>query len=322
MPGWLRSAGSGPLTWMLSNATSTAWNSQHQRKGRQGEHDAAQNANVTKEKNEDQTDQRVRRRPGKGPALLYRSAGLREKGRLQPGAVSLAHGGLTRGPGRHGVAAGAQQQPGDQNLPAGQVPARPARGHVLHRRRAGRLRAYESARRRVHHATKGCDGIQDRHVERHLRQSHSGHAADALVDGRKEKIDEPSRAIRTGSGQRGAGTKRGREVDPHSRQRTAPLAGKSLAGAYRPGAIARVGALRHRWEPGYGWNGEAHLGGKANAAGNKSDASRRSQHAGVRRYPVGTRSLWWRYAPDAMAQDRSPLHRVGRRGLAHLLRRP
>src|SRR5580700_4815615 len=151
-----------------------------------GEHDAAQNANVTTEKrNEDQTDQRVRRRPGKGPALLYRSAGLREKGRLQPGAVSLAHGGLIRGPGWHGVAAGAQQQPGGQNLPAGQVPARPARGHVLHRRRAGRLRAYESARRRVHHATKGCDGIQDRHVERHLRQSHSGHAADALVDGRK-----------------------------------------------------------------------------------------------------------------------------------------
>ena len=35
----------------------------------------------------------------------------------------------------------------------------------------------------------------------------------------------------------------------------------------------------HRWEPGYGRNGEAHLGGKAHAAGNKSDASRRSQHA-------------------------------------------
>ena len=32
MPGWLRSVGSGPLTWMLSNATSTAWISQHQRK--------------------------------------------------------------------------------------------------------------------------------------------------------------------------------------------------------------------------------------------------------------------------------------------------
>src|ERR1700724_3067745 len=32
MPGWLRSAGSGPLMWMLSNAPSTAWISQHQRK--------------------------------------------------------------------------------------------------------------------------------------------------------------------------------------------------------------------------------------------------------------------------------------------------
>jgi hypothetical protein len=52
MPGWLRSVGSGPLTWMLSNGTSTAWNvhhqrGQHQRKGRQGEDDAAQTANVT-----------------------------------------------------------------------------------------------------------------------------------------------------------------------------------------------------------------------------------------------------------------------------------
>ena len=56
-----------------------------------------------------------------------------------------------------------------------------------------------------------------------------------------------------------AGTKGRREVDAHSRQRTAPLAGKSLAGAHRPGASARVGALRRRWEPGYGWNhGEAH----------------------------------------------------------------
>src|SRR5208337_2996689 len=39
MPGWLSSAGSGPLTWMLSNATliawiGTAWINQ-QRKGRQ-----------------------------------------------------------------------------------------------------------------------------------------------------------------------------------------------------------------------------------------------------------------------------------------------
>jgi len=35
--------------------------------------------------------------------------------------------------------------------------------------------------------------------------------------------------------------------------------GKSLAGAYRPRASARVGALCCRWEPGYGWNGESHL---------------------------------------------------------------
>ena len=60
---------------------------------------------------------------------------------------------------------------------------RPARGHVLHRRRAGRIRADESARRRVHHATNGRDRLQDRHAERHLRQSHSGHAVAALRKG-------------------------------------------------------------------------------------------------------------------------------------------
>src|SRR6266481_5756412 len=52
MTGWLSSAGSGPLTWMLSNATLTAWINQHQRKGRQGEDDAAQSANVDKGENE------------------------------------------------------------------------------------------------------------------------------------------------------------------------------------------------------------------------------------------------------------------------------
>src|SRR2546429_339116 len=39
MPGWLRSAGSGPLISMLSSATSTAWTSRRQRKARQGEND-------------------------------------------------------------------------------------------------------------------------------------------------------------------------------------------------------------------------------------------------------------------------------------------
>src|SRR5258706_3849384 len=91
--------------------------------------------------------------------------------------------------------------------------------------------------------------------------------------GRQGEEDDRSRAVHIGSGQRGAGTKGRREVDAHSRQRTAPLAGKSLAGAYRPGASARVGTLRRRWEPGYGWNGEAHLGGNAAGFRNKSDAS-------------------------------------------------
>src|SRR5437899_8820876 len=60
--------------------------------------------------------------------------------------------------------------------------------------------------------------------------------------GRQGEEDDRSRAVHTGSGQRGPGTKGRREVDAHSRQRTAPLAGKSLAGAYRPSASARVGA--------------------------------------------------------------------------------
>src|SRR5438128_4994123 len=85
--------------------------------------------------------------------------------------------------------------------------------------------------------------------------------------GRQGEEGDRSRAVRTGSGQRGAGTKGRREVDAHSRQRTAPLAGKSLAGANRPSASARVGALRRRSKPGDGWNhGEAHHGGSARAA--------------------------------------------------------
>src|SRR6266403_3424427 len=256
---------------MPSNATSIAWINQHQRKVRR--HRGPNRERDKEKRNENQADQRLRQRPGEGPALLYRSAGLREEGRLQPRAVSLADGGLIGGPGRHRAAAGAQQQPGGESLPTGHAPAKPARGHVLHRRRAGRLRAYESARRRVHHATKGRDGLQDRHAERHLRQPYSAHPTGTLLKaavlstltkrGRQgeEDDDDRSRAVRAGSGQRGASTEGRRKVDAHSRQRTAPLAGKSLAGAYRPGASARVGSLRRRWEPGHGWNhGEAHLG--------------------------------------------------------------
>src|SRR5713101_8776919 len=119
MPGWLRSAGSGPLTWMLSNATSTVWISQHQRKGRQGENDAAQTANMTKEKrNENQGDQRIRGRPGQGPALLYGGTRLCQEGRFQSGPISLADGCLARGAGRHRAAAGAEQQPCGQSVSA------------------------------------------------------------------------------------------------------------------------------------------------------------------------------------------------------------
>src|SRR5215470_1422251 len=104
MPGWLDSAGSGPLTWMLSNATSTAWINRQQ-----GKDDAAQTANVTKEKrNENQSDQRIRGRPGQGPALLYRGTGLCQEDRFQSGSISVADRGLARGAGRHRAAARAE----------------------------------------------------------------------------------------------------------------------------------------------------------------------------------------------------------------------
>src|SRR5467141_3979817 len=35
MPGWSSFAGSGPITWMLWNGTSTEWKNHHQRKARQ-----------------------------------------------------------------------------------------------------------------------------------------------------------------------------------------------------------------------------------------------------------------------------------------------
>src|SRR5208283_5347760 len=166
---------------MLSSATSTAWINQPE-KGRQGEDDAAQTANLTKEKrNENQSDQRIRGRPGEGPALLYGGAGFREEDRLQPGAVSLADGGLARGAGRHGAATGAEQQPGSQSVSAGAVSTEPARGHVLHRRRKGRLRTDEGSRRRVHDAAHRGDRLDHCDAEGHLRQPHSGNAAEALV---------------------------------------------------------------------------------------------------------------------------------------------
>src|ERR1700722_1614503 len=140
MRGWLRFAASGPLTWTPSNATWTAWLSRQQRKRRREVDDAAQTANVTKEeRSENQNNQRLRGRPGEGPALLYRGTGLCQEDRFQPRPISLADRGLARGAGRHGAATGTQQQPVGEGLPTGDIPARPTCGHVLHRRCAGRL---------------------------------------------------------------------------------------------------------------------------------------------------------------------------------------
>src|ERR1700688_3051510 len=117
---------------MLSNATSTAWNSQHQRKERQGEDDAAQTANVAKEnRHENQNDQRIRGRPGKGLALLYGDTGLCQEGRFQSGSISLADRGLARGAVWHRAAVGAEQQPCGQSVSAGDISTAPARGHVI-----------------------------------------------------------------------------------------------------------------------------------------------------------------------------------------------
>src|SRR5205823_3653877 len=85
--------------------------------------------------------------------------------------------------------------------------------------------------------------------------------------GRKGAEDDRTRAVHTGSGECGEGTKGGRELDAHSRQRAASLAGKSLAGANRSSTAPRVGAFRGRSEPGHDWNySEPHHGGSAGAA--------------------------------------------------------
>src|ERR1700730_18088703 len=128
MLGWLRFVGSGQLTWMLSNATSTAWVviKQYQPKGRQRRRRRGPNANVIKEKrNENQSDQSIRGRPKQGPALLYGRTGLCQEDRFQSGPISLVDRGLARGAGRHRAAAGAEQQPGGQSVSAGDLSTGP-----------------------------------------------------------------------------------------------------------------------------------------------------------------------------------------------------
>ena len=60
------------------------------------------------------------------------------------------------------------------------IPARPARGHVLHRRCQGRLRADQSPRRRVHDAAHRRNRLNHCHAQGHLWQPHSAHSAGAL----------------------------------------------------------------------------------------------------------------------------------------------
>jgi len=60
----------------------------------------------------------------KALALLYRSAGLREKADFSQGPFRLADGGLIGGPGRHRAAAGAQQQPAAKAYQPGHAPAK------------------------------------------------------------------------------------------------------------------------------------------------------------------------------------------------------
>ena len=73
MPGWRRSGGSGPLTLMLSNVTSTAWINQ---KEKHRKNDAAQTAERDKRRNELNNKLTIVYVDDQERPMLYRSAGL------------------------------------------------------------------------------------------------------------------------------------------------------------------------------------------------------------------------------------------------------
>src|SRR5580700_9944944 len=113
MTGWLNSAGSGPLTWMLSNGTLIVWITiawvaieQHQRNGTQRQLKLRRRRRGPSregdkgETNESQSDQLVRGRPEQGPALLYGGARVCQESGFFAGALSLADRGLARRAGR------------------------------------------------------------------------------------------------------------------------------------------------------------------------------------------------------------------------------
>ena len=113
------------------------------------------------------------------PCASISKSWVREEGRLQPGTFLLPHGGHRRTR-RHGAAAGALRQPGGQSLPADVGPCVPARAMFF---TDDAQADYEGMKARGAEFTMPpTDGsFQDRHAERHLRQSQSGHAAEALV---------------------------------------------------------------------------------------------------------------------------------------------
>ena len=136
------------------------------------------------------------------------------------------------------------------------------------------------------------------------------------------------RAVHTGSRQRRAGTKGRREVDARSRPRAAPPAGKSLAGADRPGAAARMGAVRRRSDL-----GTAGATVKLTTVGAPTPqvsetTVKRADAPRLLEYNWGGNDIRWELEPLGSGTRLTLWHNIDRRfismgaaGLAHLLRR-
>jgi len=131
-----------------------------------------------------------------------------------------------------------------------------------------------------------------------------------------------------GAGTERPGTKREEKWTAHPRPRTAPPAEKVWEALTDPAHL-------REWAP---FEADGSLGTVGStvklttvaapkpqvseATVRRADAPRRLSTTGeTTDIAVGTRSLGWRHAPDAVDQHRSPLHRDGRCGVAHLFRR-
>src|SRR5579862_1512388 len=112
---------------MLSNATWTACIRQYHRKRRlRTKRRGPSHVAIKEKQNENQSDERLCRRPREGSALLYGSAGVCQENRFQSGALPLADRVVARGAERHRATVSAEQQSRDQNVPAGDLPTEPA----------------------------------------------------------------------------------------------------------------------------------------------------------------------------------------------------